>query len=97
MVNVSLSLAGLLGILNILFGLFYSAVSIAQVITTIRNSGAAIDIAFRLAQVLIAPILLILSGLILCFQGWRLDPLLSLQQLLIEILVLYLAIRDIQR
>ncbi|MEH1890814.1 MAG: Ycf66 family protein [Nostoc sp.] len=41
------------------------------------------------------PILMLLCGLILIFQGWRLDPILQFEQLLSFLLIIYLIIKDI--
>ncbi|MDZ8238814.1 MAG: Ycf66 family protein [Nostoc sp. ChiQUE01a] len=41
------------------------------------------------------PIVLLLCGGILFFQGWRLDPILQIQQFLLSLLIIYLTIKDI--
>ncbi len=87
----------LIGIVYFLLGLAYLAISIAQVMVIPRNSGVATKIATRIIQSLVGPFLLVLSGLILLIQGWRLDPVLQLQQVFNLILIVYLMIRDILR
>ncbi|WP_407897173.1 Ycf66 family protein [Scytonema sp. NUACC26] len=46
-------------------------------------------------QLIFIPIILLLSGFILIFQGWRLDPILQFSQLLLTLLILYLVVKDI--
>ena len=95
MVNFGLNMASLIGIINSLFAIFYFALSIAQTIVTIRQSGSAISIATRLTQIVIAPLCLLISGLIFIVQGWRFDPIMELGLLLIELVLFYYIIRDI--
>ncbi|MEH2370212.1 Ycf66 family protein [Nostoc sp.] len=38
---------------------------------------------------------MLLSGVILYYQGWRLDPVLQFEQFLLLLLILYLSIKDI--
>ncbi|MBE9189600.1 hypothetical protein IQ230_04310 [Gloeocapsopsis crepidinum LEGE 06123] len=94
----SIPLAAVIGIAYILFGFLYVPILIAQLITVIRNSQTTvIEIAFRLTQFFVAPVILLLSGGILIFQGWRLDPMLVFQQILLLYLMAFLVVRDIQR
>ncbi|WP_442939864.1 Ycf66 family protein [Nostoc sp.] len=41
------------------------------------------------------PIIILLCGFILTFQGWRLDPILQFGQFLSFLLIIYLIIKDI--
>ncbi|MCC5637977.1 Ycf66 family protein [Nostoc sp. CHAB 5844] len=54
-----------------------------------------LHITIYIFQTLIIPIFLLLSGFILVFQGWRLDPILQFMQLLLSVLIIYLCIKDI--
>lgn len=96
MVNFGVNIASLIGLLNCLFALFYFGLSIAQLIVSIRQSGSTIDLAMRLPQILIAPSCLLVSGLILFFQGWRYDPIMQFGLLLTEFLLVYYIVRDIR-
>ncbi|PZV05399.1 MAG: hypothetical protein DCF22_24690 [Leptolyngbya sp.] len=96
MVNVGLNLVSIAGLLQILASLGYLAVSIAQIANAIRAQRNA-DILLRILQMIVAPLILFLSGAILLLQGWRLDPILQFQQLLINILIGYLIFLDLSR
>jgi len=52
-------------------------------------------VAFYIIQLIFLPLLLSLSGLILVLQGWRLDPILQFQQLILSVLIFYLSLKDI--
>ncbi|MGL5807889.1 MAG: Ycf66 family protein [Xenococcaceae cyanobacterium] len=98
MVNVSFySSTGLLGLLNILGAVAYLIILIAQIANTVRTSGNSINIIIKILELIYCPLALFLSGIILIFAGWRLDPILQFQQLLLEILVAFLVIKDILR
>ncbi|WP_370588556.1 Ycf66 family protein [aff. Roholtiella sp. LEGE 12411] len=56
-----------------------------------RNPGLVL----YLIQVIFTPIILLLCGFILLFQGWRLDPILQFEQFLLLLLIIYLTIKDI--
>ncbi|MFB2977751.1 Ycf66 family protein [Microseira sp. BLCC-F43] len=46
-------------------------------------------------QALVSPLVLLLCGLILIYQGWRLDAILVFSQFLLMVLIIYLAFKDI--
>jgi Ycf66 protein N-terminus len=97
MVNVGLSGGSLLGLLNMLLGILYCVVSIYQLVAAIQRSGSPVTTTARILQLVFLPLFLILSGAILFFQGWRLDPLLVFQQFLIEFVLIYLVVVDLKR
>jgi small-conductance mechanosensitive channel len=94
MINVAISFASLLGLLDIGLAVFYLVISIAVPLNR-RRMLDALGIALYIAQAVIAPVILLLSGVILFFQGWRLDPILQLAFFLLNVLVIYLGIKDI--
>ncbi|HAO11879.1 MAG TPA: hypothetical protein DCQ51_12075 [Planktothrix sp. UBA8407] len=96
MVNVGLNLSSLIGLIQIIGAVIYFSISIAQVVIVIRNTGTLIQIAIQVLQILFGPAILLISGGILLFQGWRLDPILAFQQVIITGLLIYLIIRDWQ-
>jgi hypothetical protein len=96
MINFGGSLNSLLGILLILGSGGYLIMSMEQTREATRLNQAD-DIAPRLLQTFLGPVLLLASGLILLIQGWRLDPLLLLQNLLMSMLVGYLILADWRR
>lgn len=93
-VNLGVNPASILGLLQIIFGLFYLIFVIFQLMQ-IGNRLSNLTIGFFIIQLFLLPVFLLLSGLILIFQGWRLDPILQFQQLIISALVFYLSLKDI--
>lgn len=94
MVNFGLNFASLLGLLDLGLAIAYLVVSIALPIVRRRTLGAW-GIALYVTQVIIAPGCLLISGAILIFQGWRLDPILQFAYLLLNFLVVYLLVKDV--
>ncbi|BAY41921.1 Ycf66 family protein (plasmid) [Nostoc sp. NIES-2111] len=45
-------------------------------------------------QGVLVPVISLISGIILLIQGWRLDPAIQFQQLLLFLLIVYLSFRD---
>ncbi|MEB3218310.1 MAG: Ycf66 family protein [Nostocales cyanobacterium 94392] len=93
-VNIGANLASLLGLLQIIFGIFYLIFGIVQ-LTSVGNRLSNLTRTIYIIQLLIIPIALVLSGFILTFQGWRLDPVLQFQQFILSALVFYLSLKDI--
>ncbi|ASC71310.1 Ycf66-like protein [Halomicronema hongdechloris C2206] len=89
------NLSSILGLLQALGSLGYFAVSIAQITTALRSRRLTEPV-LRILQLIFAPLILLLSGGILFFNGWRLDPILQFQQLLLSILIGYLILLDLQ-
>lgn len=89
MINIGLNLAILIGLVQILGALGYFVFSIGQLTAAARSSSAS-GIAVVILQGLLVPLILLISGLILFFQGWRLDPVLQFQVLLMTVLTAYL-------
>ena len=94
MVNFGLNSASLLGLFDIILAIAYLALSIALPIARGRDVGAT-GVALYVIQAIIAPASLLLSGFILLFQGWRLDPILQFAYLLLNLLVVYLGVKDV--
>jgi hypothetical protein len=94
MVNFGLNPASLLGLLDIVLAIAYSVRAIALPITRGRDIGDW-GIALYVVEAVIAPVFLLLCGLIVFFQGWRLDPILQLAYLLLNLLMIYLAVKDV--
>ena len=107
-VNIGVSFASYLGLLQALGALGDFALPIAQVNYGVNFAGYlgilqalgalgyfALSIAQRSHRIF-APFLLLLSGGILYLNGWRLDPLLQLQQLSISVLIGYLIFLDLK-
>jgi hypothetical protein len=93
-VNFGLNVAGFLGIIYSLWAIIYLILTVAwlsQRGTRLRGWALALYI----IQLIFTPIIMLLSGAILFFQGWRLDPILQFEQFLSLLLILYLSIKDI--
>jgi Ycf66 protein N-terminus len=95
MINVGISSGSLIGLINILLGILYCAISVYQLVSSIK-SGSSVGITARILQLIFLPLCLVLSGVILFFQGWRLDPILTFQQFLLELLIIYLILVDLK-
>lgn len=93
-VNYGINLTGLLGLIYIFLGIVYF-ISVIIVITRRANRPNYSALVLYISQAIILPILLVACGSILLFQGWRLDPILQFQQLLLFILITYFAVKDI--
>ncbi|MEH2111171.1 Ycf66 family protein [Nostoc sp.] len=93
-VNFGVNLAGLVGTIYLLWAIIYLILTVAwlsQRGTRLRGWALALYI----IQLIFTPIIMLLSGAILYYQGWRLDPVLQLEQFLLLLLILYLSIKDI--
>ena len=91
--NIGINIASSLGVLQIIFCLFYLIFGIIQLIRRNRLSSSAKI--FYSIKLVVIPTFLLLSGSILIFQGRRLDPILQFQQLILSALVFYLSLKDI--
>lgn len=93
-VNIGFNPASLLGFLQMIFGLLYFVFAIVKLVI-IWNRISSLKRTSNIILLLITPIFLIASGFILLFQGWRLDPILQLQKLILSFLVFYFGSKDI--
>ncbi|WP_242038082.1 Ycf66 family protein [Tolypothrix sp. FACHB-123] len=93
-VNFGFNIASLLGIIYIIFGIFYM---IFMVTLLFRRASSLNGIAFviYLLQALLVPSVMLLVGFIFVFQGWRLDPILQFAQFLLTILIIYFSVKDL--
>ncbi|GAB1542777.1 hypothetical protein NUACC21_54510 [Scytonema sp. NUACC21] len=91
-VNFGLNTAFFNGLFLFLLGIAYL---IATIIILIRrhNNMSSLSKLLYLGQALIAVVALPLSGIVLIFQGWRLDPILQFQQFLLTVSIIYLGIK----
>jgi hypothetical protein len=72
----SFNIASLLGLLEVLVSFFYFGISLSQLIRVSNIAKKTLDITNRVLQLILVPFPLLLSGCLLIFNGWRLDPLL---------------------
>ncbi len=93
MVNLGLNWMSILGIVDV-------GLAIAYLVTAILNAGmrsriiGGLGITLYIIQGLMAIVILPIGGFILVFNGWRVDPILATQQLLLHLLLIYLAFKD---
>ncbi|MEH2376690.1 Ycf66 family protein [Nostoc sp.] len=86
--------ASILGIIYLLLGVVYLIFMVFWLV----KRGARLTswaLALYMIQAIFTPIIMLLCGFILTFQGWRLDPILQFEQFLLLLLILYLSIKDI--
>ena len=93
-VNFGANSASILGIIYLLLAVGYLIFMVFWLVKrgTRLTSWA---LALYIIQSIVVPILILLCGLILIFQGWRLDPILQFGQLLSFLLIIYLILKDI--
>ena len=92
--NIGINIASLLGFAQVIFALFYFIFAIFKLVRMEIRMSSSAKILY-IIQLVSIPIFLLLSGIILVFQGWRLDPILQFQQLIISVLIFYLSLKDI--
>ena len=95
-VYVGLNLSSVVGLIHVLGALGYLIVSIKQLIVTAR-SNCSDDITLRIIKLVFGPLILLISGVILMINGWRLDPTFQLKEVLISMLIGYLLFSDLKR
>jgi hypothetical protein len=60
--------------------------SITQIINGVRSSTSSVNTILKILELTFYSSVLIFSGVILLFNGWRLDPILLFQQILLQII-----------
>ena len=93
-INIGSTPATLIGVVHMIIGIIYFVFMIAWLIPRFTRLSSWATTMY-LIQIIFVPIALILSGFILTFQGWRLDPILQLGQFLISLALFYFLIKDL--
>jgi Ycf66 protein N-terminus len=93
-VNFGLNLAGLIGIIYLLLAIVYFILMLVWLAQR-GNRLTGWGLTLYIIQVIFTPLVMLLCGVILIFQGWRLDPILQFEQFLLLLLIVYLSIKDI--
>ena len=91
--SYSTHLASLLGILYIAIAVVYLVIARTSPVNGASGSSSLTNLRYVLQSVAL-PIFILLSGFILILNGWKLDPLLQLEQLLLFIVIAYLISKD---
>ena len=94
MVNVGFGSGFFLALIHISFGIYYGFASIVSGRKYFGNSTDTSKILEYLIQVSLIALFFIGSGLILFFNGWRLDPILMFCQVMTTIFCIILALQD---
>ena len=94
MVNASLNWASVVGLLMFLYGLATAPLGVAQIFFVLQRRADTSPAVITKASILIFQAIgrligLPLVGLILFFQGWRLDPILQFGQFILVIGVVF--------
>jgi hypothetical protein len=94
MVNIGFNLASLLGFFDCILAICFFLGSIA-VLKMPSGLISSIGIRLYIVQALILPLFLLVAGIILIFQGWRLDPLLIFALTLLNGSIIFLGLKDL--
>ena len=87
MVNFGFTSTTILGLLDLIGSIGYFILTIGSILDGVRRSTSALNLILKVYELLVCPIALFLSGVILIFNGWRLDPILQFQQLLFHLII----------
>ncbi|MBD1839071.1 hypothetical protein H6F78_18230 [Coleofasciculus sp. FACHB-64] len=94
MINFGLNSASILGLLYIILAITYLSLIRSAASRRTNNLSDSVLKLDKFVSVIIRSLLLI-SGIILFLQGWRLDPVLQFGQFLLFSLILYMIGKDI--
>ncbi|MBD2739992.1 hypothetical protein H6H02_00080 [Coleofasciculus sp. FACHB-1120] len=94
MINFGLNSASILGLLYIILAITYLSLIRGAASRRTNNLSDSVLKLDKFVSVIIRSLLLI-SGIILFLQGWRLDPVLQFGQFLLFSLILYMIGKDI--
>lgn len=100
MINSGWSLISILGLLDLVVAIGYIVLTIGNIVDgwrSISTPTLSLLLVLRLCELLVCPASLFLSGVILLFRGWRLDPILQLQQLLLHLIVSVAIAKNIRK
>lgn len=93
-INLGATPATFIGILYMLTSIVYFFFLIAWLIPRFSRINPS-AVTTCILQIILIPIPILISGFILLFQGWRLDPILQLGNLLLFLLLMYFLVTDI--
>ena len=93
-VNIGATPVTLIGFAYILLSVVYFFFMIAWLIPRFSRLNPS-AITTYILQIIFIPIPILISGSILVFQGWRLDPILQFSNFLLFLVLMYLLIKDI--
>ena len=94
MINIGFDLTILLGLTYLLLAIVYFILILVALVQRRARLTGWVLLTY-IIQAIFIPVLLLICGLILIFQGWRLDPVLQLEQFLLAVIIFYLIIKDV--
>ena len=97
MVNLGFNITTLLGILDIFGAVGYFILSIVLISRGVISYTSGVNTILQVWELLLCPIALLISGIILFFNGWRLDPFLQYQQLLVHSVLMVAVIKHVRQ
>jgi hypothetical protein len=80
-----------LGLLNVVLAIVYAAFYFSLIVSQRRSVNAT---TFYILQFVFVPVSLLIAGVIIFFNGWRLDPLLQFAFFLLNALVIFLGAKE---
>lgn len=86
--------AKLIGIIYLILAIIYLILMIGWLISR-KNTLTNAALIIYIFQGVFSPVVMLVFGIILMLQGWRLDPLLQFQEFLLLLLIIYLSFKDI--
>lgn len=93
-VNVGATPVTFIGLAYILLSIVYFFFMIAWLVPRFNRLNPS-AITMYILQIIFIPIPILISGSILVFQGWRLDPILQFANFLLFLVLIYLLIKDV--
>ncbi len=93
MINFGLNSSSLLGLFDVILAIIIFIMTLS-LISGSRGMQTSESMGFYIAQLIIVPIFLLIAGIILIFQGWRLDPILQFGITCLQLVVFFLLIKD---
>ena len=96
MPNTGFHLSGLLGLVDVVGAVYYLFWATGRIYRKGENSSPTESDMLKVWELFLYPIALFLSGVILHFNGWRLDPLFQFQQLLLHLIVAIALVKQTQ-
>ena len=96
MVNLGFNLTTIFSLLDIFGAVGYLILTIASITDGVKRATSPVNTILKVIELLYCPFALFLSGVILFFNGWRLDPILQLQQLFLHLIVATSVIKELK-
>ncbi|NET00765.1 MAG: hypothetical protein F6K62_08120 [Sphaerospermopsis sp. SIO1G2] len=83
----------LIGCIYVVFSILFPILGIISLFAS-RDETDDLMFLLRLLELIIVPLIMLICGFVLVFQGWRLDPIIQFQQLLLFVIIVYLLFKE---